>query len=232
MRSSNGTQPKPTVPKVTGGPLPAPSRRLARQRRPGWIVAGAMLVAFAVLANVHLFRSAGERMAVVRLARDVPVGQKLVQADLDVVRVATESEVATVPQRRLQEVVGQRAAVGLRKGTLLASTQLASQQNPQSGQALVAVPVKTSAVPPGLAPGWNVRVVFTTGEPASVGGSVPGNAQPRLVRDVAGVVDQVVGPDTEGTVTVSLMVAESDSSTVAQQAAAGLVVLVVTERRG
>src|SRR5690606_30754340 len=71
MKSSGGTRPRPAVPKMTGGPMPAATKRLARQRRPGWIVVGAMLVAFAVLANVHLFRSAGERMPVVRLARDV-----------------------------------------------------------------------------------------------------------------------------------------------------------------
>jgi hypothetical protein len=46
------------------------------------------------------------------------------------------------------------------------------------------------------------------------------------------VVDQVEGPDAEGALTVALLVADADSSRVARQAAAGLVVLVVTERRG
>ncbi|MFA1550746.1 SAF domain-containing protein [Actinomadura chokoriensis] len=232
MKSSGGTLPKPTVPKLTGGPVPASSRRLARQRRPRWIVAGMVLLVFAMVANVYLFRSAGERMPVVRLARDVPVGQELVQADLDVVRVATDSAVATIPQRQLPEVIGQRAAVGLRKGTLLAASQLTAQQSPQRGQALVTVPLKAGAVPPGLAPGWLVRVVFTPGEQGADAGSVQSHPGTGVLRDVTGVIEQVESPDTEGAVTVSLLVADSDSSTVARQAAAGSVVLVVTERRG
>ena len=241
MKSSGRTLPKPTVPKPSGGPMPASTRRLARQRRPGWIVAGAGLLALAVLANVYLFRSSGERVPVVRLARDVPVGQQIVQADLGVARVAVESAVATVPERQLREVVGRRAAVGLRKGTLLAASQLAAQRSPQKGQALVTVPLKSSAMPPGLAPGWRVRVVFTPGGQDPAGQGTPGQgaggmgqsrAQTTALRDIAAVVDQVEGPDAEGAMTVSLLVAESDSSTVARQAAAGLIVLVVTERRG
>ncbi|MEV3923479.1 SAF domain-containing protein [Actinomadura coerulea] len=232
MKSSGGTLPKATVPKAVSGTVPPSSGRLARQRRPSWIAAGVMLLSFAVLANVYLFRAAGERMSVVRMARDVPVGHKLVQADLDAVRVAADSAVAMIPQRQLRDAVGQRAAVGLRKGTLLAVSQLTAQQSPQPGQALVTVPLKASAVPPGLAPGWRVRVVFTPGEQSSGSSSAPRGVRSDLLRDAPGVVDQVEGPDTEGATTVSLLVAESDSSTVARQAAADLVVLVVTERRG
>ncbi|WP_433229251.1 SAF domain-containing protein [Actinomadura formosensis] len=232
MRFSGGTLPKPAVPKLTGGPLPTSSKRLARQRRPGWIASGVMLLVFAMAANVYLFRSAGERMPVVRVARDVPVGHSIVQADLDVVRVATDSPGATIPQRQLREVIGQRAAVGLRKGTFLAASQLTAQQSPQRGQALVTVPLKAGAVPSGLAPGWHVRVVFASGEQSADAGSVRSRVQVGVLRDVTGVVDQVERPDAEGAVAVSLLVADSDSSTVARQAAAGSVVLVVTERRG
>ncbi|TMR25834.1 hypothetical protein ETD96_42280 [Actinomadura geliboluensis] len=234
MKIGSGTLPKPTVPKLTGGPNHAPSKRLARQRRPRWVVAGVMLLAFAVLANVYLFQSSGQRVAVVRLTRDVAVGHKIVQADLDVVRVATGSAVPVIPERQLREVVGRRAAVSLRKGTLLAASQLATQQSPPPGQALVTVPLKASAMPPGLGSGWRVRVVFTPSgqeQGAGGGGSRPGQQQAGVARDVSGVVDQVEGPDAEGAMTVALLVADADSSRVARQAAAGLVVLVVTERR-
>lgn len=243
MKTSGGTLPRTAVPKENSGPTPPVSKRLARQRRPGWIAAGVMLLAFAVLANVYLFRSSGERVPVVRLAQDVPVGQQIARADLDVARVAVDPAVTTIPERQVREVVGRRAAVGLRKGTLLAASQLAARPSPRPGQALVAVPVKASALPPGLAPGWRIRVVFT---PASQGqdtmggdaqgpvqeGRAQGGGQGTLLRDVDAVVDQVQGPDAEGAMTVSLLVADADGSVVARQAAAGQVVLVVIERRG
>ncbi|MUN35372.1 SAF domain-containing protein [Actinomadura litoris] len=187
----------------------------------------------AVLTNVYLFRSAGSRVPVLRMSRDVPVGHEIVQADVGVVRVAADSAVETVSGRQLREVVGQRAAVGLRRGTLLAASQLSTQSSPQPGQALVTVPLKAGSLPPGLAPGWRVRVVFIAGsQDQAAAGPPQGRASTTALRDVAGVIDDVAEPDAEGTVTASLLVADSESSTVARQAAAGLVVLVVTERQG
>lgn len=110
---------------------------------------------------------------------------------------------------------------------------MTAQVAPQPGQALVTVPLKPSQVPAGLAPGWQVRVVFT---PGSGGQEATGDAASPTGRvragEVAAVVDQVGEPDTEGTVSVSLQVADAHSSAVARQAAAGLVALVVTARRG
>lgn len=221
------------VPKARGAvTVPPAAGRLARQRRPGWMAAGAMLLAFAVLTNVYLFRSSSERVAVVRLARDVAAGHKLERADLTIARVAVDSGVPTVPERQLEDVVGRRVAVHLRGGTLLAASQLASGRSPQQGQALVTAPLKAAEVPPGLAPGWRVRVVFTAGEQAPAAGAGAPSGQSVVPRDVEAVVDQVSAPDAQGTVTASLLVADADSSTVARRAAAGLVVLVVTERRG
>ncbi|GAA4242400.1 hypothetical protein GCM10022254_75270 [Actinomadura meridiana] len=223
----------PTGSKASSGAGSAVSRRLARQRRPGVIAAAVLLMVLAVATNVYLFRSSGDRVSVVRVARDVAVGQEVVLADLDSVRVALAPGMAVVPGRQLEQVVGRRAAVGLRKGTLLSASQVTTQQGPPAGRALVAVPLKAGAMPPGLAPGWGVRVVFTYGnqgqEPVS---GAQGRVQTTVLRDVAAVVDGVDGPDAEGAMTVSLMVPDADSSAVARQAAAGMVVLVVTARRG
>jgi len=217
---------------VGRGPLRRPSGRLARQRRPGWIAAGVTLMALAVLTNVYLFQSAGHRVSVVRVARDVPVGQQIGRGDLDVAQVAVDAAVQTIPGSRLDEVVGRRAAVGLRKGTLLAASQVTAQVAPQPGQALVTVPLKPSQVPAGLAPGWQVRVVFTPGSNGGQDATPNGPAGRAGSGEVPAVVDQVGEPDTEGTVSVSLQVADAHSSAVARQAAAGLVALVVTARRG
>ncbi|WP_165978131.1 SAF domain-containing protein [Actinomadura darangshiensis] len=198
------------------------------------IAAAVLLLVLAVATNVYLFRSSGDRISVVRVARDVAMGHKVTQADLDEARVPLVPGVNMVPGRQLEQVVGRRAAVGLRKGTLLAASQLTTQQSPPAGRTLVAVPLKAGAMPPGLAPGWAVRVVFTFGdqgqEPAT--GTPRSRAQTTVFRDVAAVVDEVIGPDAEGAMTVSLVVPDADSSAVARQAAAGMVVLVVTERRG
>ncbi|WP_395108086.1 SAF domain-containing protein [Actinomadura sp. SCN-SB] len=236
-----------TPPKTAHDPHPGagdgqarrPAPRLARQRRPGWIAAGVMLMAVAVLANVYLFRTSSERVSVVRMARDVPVGQQITRADLNTALAALDSQTSTIPGRQLPEVVGQRAAVDLRQGTLLAASQVTTQLTPQRGHALVTAALKPSQLPRGLAPGWQVRIVATTGATTGTQGQPPaeqntagGPGQSTPARDVLASVDQVGGPDADGVMTVSLLVADADSSAVARQAATGQIALVVTARGG
>jgi hypothetical protein len=202
-------------------------------------MAGVLLMVLAVLVNVYLFNNAGERVSVVMLARDVPAGQQISRADLTTARVAVDVAVQTVPGRQLVEVVGQRAAVGLVKGSLLVASQVTGQVSPAPGQALVTVPLKVTEVPPGLAPGWRVRVISasssasTTLPQGEARGDI-GEASGAVVDppDVAAVIDRVGEPNTDGSVTVSLLVADKDSVAVARQAGAGTVALVVTARRG
>ncbi|MCO5999772.1 SAF domain-containing protein [Actinoallomurus rhizosphaericola] len=193
------------------------------------------ILALGVLANVYLFRASSDRTSVVRVARDVAVGQPITRADLDTAVVALGPGVRAIPGGQLGEVVGRRAAVGLRAGTLLTASQVTAQLTPGPGQALVAVPFKPSQLPPrGLEPGTQVRIVATSGgqddaaSPAGQGGS----SGPTSGKDVAGAVDAVGGPDADGAVTVSLLVADGDASAVARLAAAGRVALVVTSRAG
>ncbi|WP_460344236.1 SAF domain-containing protein [Actinoallomurus acanthiterrae] len=190
------------------------------------------LLALGVLANVYLFQTVSDRVSVVRVARDVAVGQPITRADLDATAVALGLGVQTIPADQLGQVVGRRAAVGLRAGTLLTASQVTTQLTPGPGQALVAVALKPSQLPPrGLEPGSQVRIVATTGAQEDAT-SQAGQASPAPGKDVAAVVDAVGSPDADGSVTVSLLVADGDSSSVARLAAAGRVALVVTSRVG
>jgi hypothetical protein len=193
------------------------------------------MVTLAVLVNVYLFQSAGHRVLAVRMVRDVPIGQQLTRADVGTARVSLDADVRTIPGRQLGEVVGRRAAVDLRAGTLLTASQLTTQLTPQRGQALVTVPLKPGQLPPqGLAPGSQVRVVSTPGAEGQDQGSgqLTGASGKATVGDVAATVDQVGGPDTDGSMTVSLLVADADSSLVAREASTGRIALVVTARAG
>jgi hypothetical protein len=217
------------------GQVRRPASRLARQRRPGWIAAGVALLALAVLANVYLFQTSSHRVSVVRVARDVGIGQQITRADLATSLVALGPGVQMIPGRQLGEVVGRHAAVDLRSGTLLTASQVTTQLTPRPGQALVTVAVKPSQLPPGgLAPGSQVRIVSTPGTqgqntPAQTG---PGQGAQTSVKDVAATVDAVGGPDADGTQAVAVLVADADSSAVARQASTGQIALVITTRGG
>lgn len=203
--------------------------RLVRRHRPGWVAAGIALVALGVLANVFLFEAASHRVPVIRVARDVAVGQQITRADVDTAMVALGPEVHAIPARQLGEVVGKRAAVGLQRGTLLTASQLTSRLTPGPGQALVTVQLKAGQLPPqGLTPGSHVRIVATAGS-QDEGATSAGTAAPA---DVPAGVDAVGETDADGAVSVSLLVAGTDASAVARLAAAGRVALVITSRTG
>lgn len=218
---------------VTGNRHGSTPMRMARQRRPGWIAAGTALVALAVLANVYLFQASSRRVLVVRVARDVPVGQPLARADLDTTSVALGPGVGSIPGRQLGQVLGRRAAVDLRAGTLLTVSQVTTQLTPGPGQALVPVALKPGLLPPrGLTPGSPVRIVAAPGQGQDATDSAGTGSGGQALKDVAATVDSVGGLDADGTVTVGLLVADTDASTVAWLAAAGRVALVVTSRAG
>jgi hypothetical protein len=175
---------------------------------------------------VYVFQTSSHRVSVVRVARDVGIGQQITRADLGTSLVALGPGIQTIPGRQLGEVVGRHAAVDLRSGTLLTASQVTTQLTPRPGQALVTVAVKPSQLPPGgLAPGSQVRIVSTPGTQGQT------TAQ-TLVKDVAATVDEVGGPDADGTQAVAVLVADADSSAVARQASTGQIALVITTRGG
>ena len=88
---------------LDGHPRPPQSR--SRTARPGgrrrrWAVGLALLlVVGGATANTLLWVAADERVAVLAVARPVPWGQQITEADVVVARLSTDPDVSTVAER-------------------------------------------------------------------------------------------------------------------------------------
>jgi hypothetical protein len=209
-----------------GGALPP----LPRHRRRRMLVFGLLLIVVGALAAAYLYTGIGDRVSVVVVTRDVPIGTQIDASDVATTRIAADPDVALIPGRQLRQVVGRLAAVDLRKGTLLAPSQVTTTLNPRPGQQVVPVALKVAQLPArGLSPGDQVLVIATPGDQAqdqATTGSGPGP----LTQDTAATVDQVSSPDADGNVRVDLVVDARVGPAIAKQASTGRLAVVLTSR--
>ncbi|MFI0742354.1 SAF domain-containing protein [Streptomyces sp. NPDC021100] len=213
------TPARPEVPITTAVPA-------KRERR--WSVA-ALCIVLAVLCALGAaaaVTSASNRSRVLAVARDVPAGQPLTDADLTVAEVSTDAALTPVSASEKQSVLGKRPSVDLRKGGLLTSSQLAAGSGLGDNLQQVGVQVKRGQAPAGsLAPGDKVLAVTTPAQGDDQGAKKGGadDAQPSTI---SGTVVDVSRPDASGTVVVNLAVATTDGPLLATRAAMGRIALV------
>ncbi|MFL6110685.1 MAG: SAF domain-containing protein [Catenulispora sp.] len=192
---------------------------------------GVLLVAGCGLASLLVSVRLGGRLPVLATARAVAVGHVLEEADLRVVRVATDRGVGVVGAGNRRSVIGRPVAVPLPAGVLLSPSMVGSASWPPAGLAVVAVQVKPGQFPPEVAAGAQVAVMVASGGDASSGGTAaslsggqPGSTRGALVATVVGVTE--AGADTPGAMVVSLLSDSSEALMVAR-APAGQVSLVL-----
>jgi hypothetical protein len=90
-----------------------------KQRNPGWLLAGVLLVLLSALGGVLLFASRGDRMDALVAARDLAAGEQLAASDLRLERVAIDGAVGTVDESMLAELVGRHAVGPVPAGALV-----------------------------------------------------------------------------------------------------------------
>ncbi|MEV0493702.1 SAF domain-containing protein [Streptomyces atratus] len=222
----------PSVPRPAAPPRPAlpitTTAPVKRERR--WSVAALCIVLAAVagLGAAAAVTSASDRTRVLAIARDVPAGQALTDADLTVAEVSADAALTPVPAANKASVVGKRPAVDLRKGGLLTTSQLSAGTGLGDDKQQVGVQVKRGQAPAGtLAPGDKVLAVTTPAQGEQTGDQDT-EAPPSTIK---GVVVGVSRPDASGTVVVNLAVSPSDGPLLATRAAQGHIALV-REPRG
>jgi hypothetical protein len=160
-----GTATVPPPPRARLGrrqqePAPASPQGLPVRRRWGRFAVGAVLALLGAWIFASLYVSAGERVEVLALSRDVAQFATIEDDDLRTVRVAAGPEVDTIDADERDDIVGRAAAVPLAEGTLLAPGQVVEE-----GLALIAADEAATTIDVGsgvasqLEPGMDVSVV-------------------------------------------------------------------------
>ncbi|MBA9050941.1 SAF domain-containing protein [Streptomyces murinus] len=211
------------------GPV-APPRVSARRRRPGVIALSLALIAAGGAGVAVLLLQAGHRTDVVTVVRDVQVGQVLTEEDLGRASVALDPVVKAVRADDLKSVVGRRAAVELKPGSLLASSQVTSDNVVKAGEQLVPIGLEPKQIPAtDLVPGQKVQLVHVPAQGTPDAGNPPDVA----AQTIDGRVVKASGaaPGT-GVVVVDVATSASDGPTAAAWEAAGALRLVLAAPDG
>ncbi|MFC4089046.1 SAF domain-containing protein [Micromonospora sp. GCM10011541] len=209
-----------------GTPMDAPVAppKVVRQRRvrPGLLGLAVLLIALGGLGAAFAVTSVRATGSYLAVARPVEVGRQLSAADLVAVQVSGGQGLAPVPARRLDEVVGLRAAVSLTPGTLLTRAQLTDDPLLGPGQQQIALGLEPSHVPARrLHPGDKVLLVSTPDANAE------GPARSGGTRFEATVIDTAT-PENDDVV-VYLALAVRDVPAVVVLATDDRIALVLTE---
>ncbi|WP_328774872.1 SAF domain-containing protein [Streptomyces goshikiensis] len=217
-----------------GGAAAAPRVLRQRRRRPGLIAMSVALIAAGGLSGALLFTASGQRTAVLVVARDVPAGAPITDADLTTASLALDPAVKAVPAAKKSGTVGQRAAVALKAGALLSPSQVTSVSLVKPGEQLVGVALKPSQLPASrLAPGQRVLIVSTPDAAQAAGGKPVEGAAGAAPKTLAATVVAVGLPaPATGVVVVDVAVPASDGPALAARVATGAVALILAAREG
>ncbi|GHA51514.1 hypothetical protein GCM10010345_65020 [Streptomyces canarius] len=213
----------------TAGPV-APPRVSARRRRPGVIALSLALIAAGGAGVAVLLLQVGNRTDVVTVVRDVQVGQVLTEDDLGKASVALDPAVKAVRADNLKSVIGKRAAVELKPGSLLVSSQVTTDSLVKAGEQLVPIGLEPKQIPASaLVPGQKVQLVHVPAQ----GTTETGKTSDTAPQSIDGRVVKASGaaPGT-GIVVVDVATSATDGPTAAAWEAAGTVHLVLAAPDG
>ncbi|MGI5380705.1 SAF domain-containing protein [Streptomyces sp. CA-251387] len=206
------------------GPV-TPPRVSARRRRPGVIALSLALIAAGGAGVAVLLLQGGHRTEVVTVVRDVQVGQVLTEQDLGEASVALDPAVKAVEADDLKSVVGKRAAVELKPGSLLAPSQVTKDSLVKPGEQLVPIGLKPEQVPAtDLVPGQKVQLVHVPAQ-GTAASDAESDTPPETI--AGRVVKASKAAPGTGVVVVDVATATAEGPTAAAWVSAGTLRLVL-----
>ncbi|MFJ9822381.1 SAF domain-containing protein [Streptomyces sp. NPDC101151] len=211
------------------GPV-APPRVSARRRRPSVIALSLALIAAGGVGVAVLLLQVGHRTEVVTVVRNVQVGQVLTSDDLGKASIALDPAVNAVRADDLDSMVGKRAAVELKPGSLLAPSQVTKDSLVRAGEQLVPIGLKPEQVPAtALVPGQRVELVHVPAQGETESGKTS-DASPQTIE--GRVVKASGAAPGSGIVVVDVAASAEDGPTVAAWVSAGTLRLVLAAPDG
>lgn len=222
-----GTQRQPELSVSSGS-------KKAKPRRKWSLVALFVLLALAgALVAMSAVNRAGGRESVLALGRDVQAGQQISDGDLQVVSVSSDPVLSPVLSKERSQVVGQTAAVDLRRGTLLTRSQLQVGHGLGDDQQVVGVEVKRGLAPRDeLRPGDKVLAVILPVQGADGAAPAGKGTSGGSLGSIEATVKSVGRADATGSLVVNLVVSPTQGPELAAKAAAKQIALVRQPRGG
>ncbi|MER6074642.1 SAF domain-containing protein [Streptomyces sp. NPDC001817] len=213
----------------------APSTGTKARSKRKWSLAAVLVLAALLgsLAGAVLVARAGDRVSVLGIARDVQAGQKITDQDLVTVSFAEDPGLSPVPASERNSVVGQIAAVDLRRGGLLTRSQLTAGGGLGDTKEIVGIEVKRGFAPRGeLQPGDKAAAVLLPAQGAGGSTSSSKGGQTSNSDVIEVTVKSLSTPDASGAMVVNVAVDPADGARLATLAAANQVALVREPRGG
>lgn len=207
---------------------PVVSLAAPKRRKPSWMLAGGLMVAFAALLGAWAFTAATDTIQVVVAAHDLEAGDVVDATDLRVVEMGRTGDLRAIQPSRQDLVVGRATRGPIPAGTVL-NTGLFVDRDQVLAPGTVVVGVSLGAgelAAPSVAAGDRVRLIAVAD---AVAGSQLGG-EPEVLGDgtVWGVAGQASTGASSERVWVSLLVAEDLQTVVVQAAADDVLRLVLT----
>ncbi len=217
-KPNGATRSTPTM-KVETPVLAAPPKP---RRRPFALVASVAVVLLGAVLGLWLWSMAGSTTEVLAVRSLVHRGEVIDRDDLVTVRVGVDPAVRTVPAGQADAIAGQRAALDLAPGGLLAPDAVAPTVLPARGMSVVGVGLTQGMLPAEpLASGDTVRIVQTPGLQGEIEG-----APVTVPATVVGVHASQGGDQ----MIVDVLVPVDAAADLAARAATGKVALVLDSR--
>ncbi|MFF4760604.1 hypothetical protein [Streptomyces sp. NPDC001292] len=208
-----------------------------RERKPALAALAVLLILVGALGATMLVLQAGDRIEVVKVTKEIPAGESVTSNDVTSVLVAADDSINYVQWSQLDALKTLKAKSTIYKDTVVMGQMFAEKSSLPAGKASVGVALKEGQYPANIKNG-DVVAVYRVGDNASSSGSGSGGSSGsagstsggNLIVDRARVSSKSDNSDaavSTGSLSLTLLVDQSDAAAVAQAASAGSVAVVV-----
>ncbi|MEU6480710.1 hypothetical protein ABZ858_28295 [Streptomyces sp. NPDC047017] len=211
-----------------------------RERKPALAALAVLLILVGALGATMLVLQAGDRVEVIKVTKDVQAGQSVTRNDVTSVMVAADPGTDYIKWSQLSALESLKAKSTIYQGTVVVGQMFAGKSTLAAGKATVGVALKEGQYPSDIKTG-DIVAVYRVGNNTSSGSSSSASssgsgknggssAGGNLIVDNARVSykrDDSDATVSTGTLSLTLLVNQSDAAAVAQAASSGDAAVVV-----
>ncbi|MFJ5897352.1 SAF domain-containing protein [Streptomyces sp. NPDC093064] len=208
-----------------------------RERKPALAALAVLLILVGALGATMLVLQAGDRIEVVKVTKDIQAGESVTSDDVTSVMVAADGSIDYVQWSQLGALKTLKAKSTIYAGTVVVGQMFGAKSSLPAGKASVGVALKEGQYPSGIKSG-DIVAVYRVGDNSASSssgsggssGSTGSSAGGNLIVDKARVSSRSDNSDaavSTGSLSLTLLVDQSDAAAVAQAASAGSVAVVV-----